>query len=850
MDSTTTAPLVPGARTPAHDGGRMLRPYQREAVDAIVAGLADGGRGQLHAACGAGKTFMSLTAATRLLPGNALIIVLAPSLSLVAQTVQAWQDAGAADTYLGVCYDSTVIDEATRLNDIHADTTTNPEGIAAWLGVTTGRRLIVGTYASADRLAQALRATGQPADLVIYDEAHHLTGRPDFVTRRVVGEEYLPARRRLFMTATPRVNDARAEWAGELSMSDRTVFGPVLYTYPWGTAIRDGYLDDYRIAVIGVRHRDVQEMLADTDHLYVERAGGPDLRTLAAQAVIAKAARRFGLRRILAFCPRLDAAREFTRTLPSLISRTPDGERPDGPVHADHVSGEMTHHQRDRVLGTLREPPGTGGWTVITNVRCLSEGVDVPAVDAVAFVHPKRSQVDIVQAVGRALRRSGTARGVATIIVPIVVPDSDEQIGDLDPGEYRTLWQVVRALRAHDESLGIELDSQRSHGSASNPQLPSRITVQLPPGAGDDAMKALTLMMVRQTTSVWWTGYGHARDYAEKHGDLLPLSTHRTPDGFALGTWLANARQHRRKGWLRPDRVAALDRIGMVWDTRNHTWEVLLRELRAYRRQYGDLLVPQTYVTPDGYPLGTRVNAARTRARRTPETVRAVLDDLGMVWDTRDLRWQELFGQAQRFAAEHGHLTVPKTYVTPDGYPLGVRLATARQKDRDGKLDPAERASLADIGLDFGNRKDHKWDEFLAACDRYTAVHGTLRTVRRDHIDETGYALGSRIMYYRALHKGTVKGGVPAERRAALDARGMLWEGHAPARDITPAEGETLRALPPGELPTVILRLLDEERVTQSSIADALNLARSAIGLDVRKFRATGHWPTRRKKHT
>ncbi|WP_371793058.1 Helicase associated domain protein [Streptomyces sp. NBC_01471] len=834
----------------------VLRPYQGEAVAAITTGLADGGRGQLHAACGSGKTLMSVISARELVPGSGLVIVLAPSLSLVAQTVTAWRTLSRIDAVLAVCSDDTVIDAPVHVEDIEGEVTTTPAEIKDWLCTHSGRRLVVGTYLSAHRLAEALTDQDVQADLLVLDEAHHLAGRIDYATRRVLDEAFLPARRRLFMTATPKIDEVRAETAvGLVSMSDTTVFGPVLYEYPWARAIREGYLDDYRVVVIGVTRAQLVQVLND-DRLLVDGPGAPDLRVLAAQAVIAQAARQYGLRRIIAFSSRLDAAAELTRTLPATLARLSAGSRPEGMVYAERVSGDMDHRQREKALASLRTPPGgPDGWTVLTNVRCLSEGVDVPTVDAIAFTHPKTSQVDIVQAVGRAVRRSGSEQGIATVIVPIVVPDSAEEVGDLDPGEYRVLWQVLRAMRAHDENLGIELDTQASHARSGNPQLPSRITVELPPGTSDDVLAGIKALTIKQVTSPWWEGFGHARAYFEVHGNLNVPSGYVTEDGFQLGRWVINARQHRRKGWLRPERIAALDSIGMVWNTAEVPWNRFLKELRSYRAQFGHVRVPQSYVSPTGYTLGSKINKTRTEPTRTPAAVRAVLDELGMIWDSRDLVWQEFFTACQEYVQEGGDLNSVKAgWKTKDGYTLGSRLKRYRTKWQQGTIDPAELASLEELGWrpDQGGRAG-AWARFLAAADRYVALHGSLKTVRKDYVDDEGYPLGSSVMYYRNLKNGTrSKNGrqaaVSPDRVRALNERGMAWESvwtTKPGRDATQDEARTLASLPPSGLGAEVMRLVDDLKVTQSSIAAALGMNRSQLNTKIQGYRKTGRWPMR-----
>ena len=341
----------------ATTGEVRLRPYQAEAVDAVAAGLRGGGRGQLHAACGSGKTLMAITAAGRVLPGDGLVVVLCAVPGAGGSVHRDWRLFSHADAVLAVCSDESVTDSAVHTADLTGDVTTDPGEIRAWLGLhRTGRRLVVSTYISAHRLAEALAGSGQTADFALFDEAHHLAGRPDFLTRRVLEDAFLPCRRRLYMTATPRIDDARAESVGALSMDDTQVFGPVLYSYPWSRAIREGYLDDYRIVVMGVTESQVQDLLTDDQHAYADQPGGIDLRVMAAQAIIAKAAAKYDLRRIIAFCHRLDLAREFAATMSSTVRRLPPGQRPEAPLHAERISGPPKADGSRSASRTRRSP--------------------------------------------------------------------------------------------------------------------------------------------------------------------------------------------------------------------------------------------------------------------------------------------------------------------------------------------------------------------------------------------------------------------------------------------------------------------------------------------------------------
>ncbi|MEW1912531.1 Helicase associated domain protein [Kitasatospora sp. NPDC085895] len=784
----TACPLPQPRRDPA-----PLRPYQREAVTAIVRGLAAGGPGQWHACCGSGKTLVAQRAAEQFLGPAGTVAVLAPSLSLVAQTLASWQHHTRTGPIrvLAVCSDDTVADAATHLADLTCPVTTDPAQIAAWLHTptATGLRLIVGTYASADRLAEAVRAT-TPLDLLVLDEAHHLTGRADQTTRRCVDRTHLPARRSLYLTATPRLENLQ-DTAPLLSMSDTTVFGPVLHSYPAARGIAEGYLEDYRIAVIGIPDRDARALLTDPAAEYIDRPGAPALQTVVAQAALIKARERYGLRRALTFHHRVDAAAEFARTLPATVARL--GQDPEA-LDAGHVHGEMPHQQRHRILTRLAAVPD-GRWAAVASARCLAEGVDVPAVDAVLFAHPKRSAVDIVQAVGRALRRHPDTDGPSTIIVPLVVPDTDGEIGDLDAGAYQTLWQVIRALRAHDEPLGVALDRQRSHASTSNPRLPGKISIVLPEGTSQHVIDQLTVLTVRQTTSPWWEQHARAAAWHAEHGHLdIPLR-HASADGAQLGQWLVQQRRFYRKGWLPADRITALEALGVVWDPADARWQQLLTAYRTWRQQHGHLDIPQhtTAPGPDGTVLQLggwiiKQRAAHRQGALAPERV-AALEEAGIAWDPYEAAWQRNVQAWLDHRAAHDGADVPQRHVTADGLRLGAWVSQMRAKRANGKL-PAHRAAELDA-LGFPWKGTPRWEPFLAAARTYHQQHGHLNPPPGTTVN--GLDLTTWLTRQRATHQA---GTLHPDLAAQLDALGIDWTPPEPADPFTTglAAARTYRA--------------------------------------------------------
>ncbi|MEV8544509.1 Helicase associated domain protein [Streptomyces sp. NPDC051572] len=700
-----------------------MRPYQQEAHQAIITGLTTGKLGQLHAACGSGKTFMALRAVEELVPGDGLIVVLAPSLALVAQILREWQEASMVEfRAMAVCSDEKVSDVPVRTADLEVPVSTDPAVIASWLG-GGGRRVIFGTYTSAARVGEGLRLADLEADALMCDEGHHLFGKRDAKRRQIVTDPtFLPHSRRLVMTATPNVTGWQAE--DSLSWQNEELFGPVLFRYSFARGIAEGYLKDYRLVVLGISDAEARALLADTASDYVD--GEIALRTVVAQAALAHARNTYGTERAITFHPRVQQAADFARTLPATVARLPGAKQPAGTVHATYISGAMDTAEREDIMAWLAQPPA-GGWTVVSNAQCLTEGVDVPAVDTIVFTHPSRSATKVTQAVGRAMRRSRHTASIATIIVPIILPDDTAEVDEeLDAGDFEALFEVVRALRAHDETFAAELDRERVNRSLrttrgqdaeepgeqepEGPGLPKRVTFHLPEGTSDRILNQLRLLTVRNTTSSWWEGYADAVAFRNENGHLNVPEKCPGASGRGLYAWLNTLRAHRRKGWVPQDRIDAMDRIGMEWEPLDARRQLLLSDARSYYQANGNLNLPNDHVTPEGRLLGSQFSALRVAYRegRLRQPLIDALNEMGMRWDPQAAQKQELLDACDRYRQRFGNLDVPVKFVDDEGYRLGTALSYARSvaqgtiKDRHGQprtLDAAHRAELERRGV-------------------------------------------------------------------------------------------------------------------------------------------------------
>lgn len=759
------------AHEAAGGSSRGLRAYQAAAVQAAVAELARGGRAQVQMACGTGKTLVAASVAARLAAGG-VTVVLVPSIALVAQMLREWRAGCPVDQALAVCSDRTAGRGGVSRADLAAPVSTDPEFIAKWITGTAGRALIAGTYDSAARIAAGLQLAGQEAELAVCDEAHHLAGPAGKVTAAALQPGALPARRFLFLTATPRIaTGARAD--GELavaSMDNQALFGRPVFTYPAGRAIADGWLKNYQLVVAAISDASAAAALEDSSSLAGEN--GVPLRMAAAQAALGMAVAELGLRRCVAFVPTIADARLFARTLASTLAMLPAGRRPPGPVSAGFVHGKMTAAQREIVLTRLQQPP-EGGWSVVANARCLTEGIDIPEIDSVLFAAPKDSVTDIVQAAGRPLRLSGET-DTAAIIVPALLP-GDSQAPDGSAGQWENVVRVVRALAAHDEDLAASLTASRLalRNGGPDPALPPRISVQAPPGTAARILQALQVRIISGTTSPWWEWHALLRQYQQQHGNADVPQNYRAPDGRPLGHWLSHQRRDHARQALAAERAAALEELGVTWSLYEAAWQRGLAHAAAYHAAHGHLDVPHNWTSEDGFGLYQWLTDQRRdlRAGTLDPGRGAQLAALGSTLQTKSqAAFQRGLHALDAYIAEHGHARVHRHYIAADGYRLGGWVSNKRTTRE--RLSPADKAALDQRGM-IWDASAASFADGLTHLDAYIAEHGHAR-VHRHYIAPDGYRLGGWVRRQRQRRTNPGPGQPLSDAElSALSTRGI-----------------------------------------------------------------------------
>ncbi|WP_297742127.1 DEAD/DEAH box helicase [uncultured Tessaracoccus sp.] len=493
-----------------------LRPHQRTAIEKISEGFEKQDRGQWISACGTGKTFTSLKLTEAMAErngGSLRVLFLAPSISLVSQSLREWTAQATTDLRpFVVCSDTKASRAAEDIapHDVPLPATTDPQTLRDRLAAgkrAAGITVVFSTYQSLSVVAEA-QALGVPEfDLILCDEAHRTTGvtlsgedESHFV--RVHDQQFIRGKKRLYMTATPRmfgdaVKTKAADHSAELtSMDDLALFGPVFHRLGFGEAVENGLLTDYKVAVLMVTEEQmagpIQSMMAD-DNLEIPLDDAAKImgawNTLAKRTHPGDAAPAFSpgetpMKRAVAFLPNIKSSKRVADAFEDVVRASRHDADEILVTEARHVDGTMNAMVRADELAWLKAPVPDGECRILTNARCLSEGVDVPALDAVMFLSPRNSAVDVVQSVGRVMRKA-PGKDCGYIILPVAVPVGVEPSEALkDNKRFKVVWDVLNALRAHDDRFEAIVQSIQLNGGKDDS---GKVIVDAPDLTGGDA---------------------------------------------------------------------------------------------------------------------------------------------------------------------------------------------------------------------------------------------------------------------------------------------------------------------------------------------------------------------------
>lgn len=535
IDWSTYSLDDPGEQQVGYKPHKELRPHQDIAITRTLKGLQKDDRGQLIMACGTGKTFTAIRLAEKFAEqngGHARVLFMVPSLALMSQSISEFSNEieGPFHAY-AVCSDSKVGREKKRgganadladlrVEDLQLPATTDGAELAAAMNANPldeGLEVVFSTYHSIDAVSAAQAAGVGEFDLIICDEAHRTTGvtladesESNFV--KIHDDKWVAGRKRVYMTATPKIfNEDTKFQASEkaavlCSMDDVDTFGVPFYRIGFGEAVEKGLLTDYKVLVLGVSESQIatsfQNLLADESN---ELAIDDVAKLVGCWNGLAK--RRSGeleasfgddlapMKRAVAFSRSIKDSQKIEREFEDLVrinlrNRENDDPTDDLGVQVRHIDGGFNAQSRAELLNWLKQEPNEEGpiCRILTNARCLTEGVDVPNLDAVLFLNPRNSMVDVIQAVGRVMRRA-EGKKYGYIILPIAIPDGMSTAQALsDNKRYKVVWQVLQALRAHDERMDATI--HQIELNASDPESIIVQTVDLAPKKEKDSIGA------------------------------------------------------------------------------------------------------------------------------------------------------------------------------------------------------------------------------------------------------------------------------------------------------------------------------------------------------------------------
>lgn len=469
---------------------KNLRDHQIKALEAAQNHFKDNDRGKMIMACGTGKTFTSLRITEKLTGKGKFVLYMVPSLALMSQTIREWKNDCSEDfEAFSACSDKKIgkqkpsDDEIiVNLNELSFPATTNSKKLADEIKKADSSKLIVvfSTYQSIDVVSKAQNEHGlRKFDLILCDEAHRTTGatlsgenESHFV--RIHNDDHIAGKKRLYMTATPKIYGEKAKQKADqgeaelASMDDSEVYGETFYFFGFNDAVEKDLLTDYKVVILAI---DEEKVSATLQKSFEE---GSELKLDEATKIIGcyKALAKVGfeqnkigkkkvnpIKRVLAFTQSINISKiiqsEFKNVVDDYLLNQKDEEKfkVDLDIEIEHVDGTFSADKRNEKINWLKEDTEKNNCRILTNVKCLSEGVDVPTLDAIMFLHPRKSQIDVVQSVGRVMRKA-PQKDMGYVIIPITVAPGIAPERALNNSErYRVVWQILNALRSHDERM-------------------------------------------------------------------------------------------------------------------------------------------------------------------------------------------------------------------------------------------------------------------------------------------------------------------------------------------------------------------------------------------------------------
>ena len=704
------------------------QPHQDEAIRDILVTLNDDDRATALMACGTGKTLVALWVSEQMDCQN--ILILLPSLTLVRQTLHEWlrETQWQHLSYLCVCSDPTVASkelDSIKVNqsDLDFAVTSENSTVKQFLSqCTDGVRILFSTYQSAHIVAEGMD-NDYRFDLGIFDEAHKTAGREGKMFGFALKDYNLSIKKRLFLTATPRhynlnKRDEEGDFDLVYSMDNPDIYGKVAHTLSFAKAARQDIICNYKVLISVVTSEKVNKEMLKRGEVLIN-GDVVNAQQIASQIAFKEAINKYNIRRIFTFHKSVKTAETFT-------GKGPEGIRTQLPeFNTFHVNGTIPTAKREGIMNEFKY----SDYSVISNARCLTEGVDLPAVDMVAFMSPKRSRVDIVQATGRAMRKDphNPDKTFGYILVPLYLElTTNESVDDaVYKAKFEEVWNVLQALQEQDEVLADIIRQMQEDKGKGREQKGDDFGEIVDILGVDISLKTLqesiTAVCIDKLGFAWDLRYGELIKYKKKFGDCNVPSN--WPNNKQLGTWVSTQRRNYRKGRLKDVRIKRLEEIGFVWNPIESHWEEMFEALKEYKKIRGDLNVHKDQWI-NNLPIGEWLTTQRANYRNKTLSEDRIkrLEDIGLVWkedlseEERPMIWEEMLEALKEYKEEHGDCDVHSTW--SENKQLAYWVTMQRIKYKSNNLSGDRIRRLEEIGFEW-EPDEFVWKKMFEALKEY-----------------------------------------------------------------------------------------------------------------------------------
>ena len=701
-------------------------PYQVEALTNIANHLKVNDRGTVVMACGTGKTLIALWAVEQSKAKS--ILVLVPSLTLLQQTLEEWSvhnSWGKDFSYLCVCSDPSV---NLRNDEIEIDPSdvpfridTDPEIVRRYLAQDNGKtKIVFSTYQSSQVVSLATKGEFE-FDYAVFDEAHKTTGSSGGRFALGLKDENISIKKRLFLTATPKhykikkssqIENFNADDFVSASMDDESIYGKRVHTLTFSEAATREIICPYKVVISLIDKQQVDDFSLKNGITLVE---GDSVRAkwVASQIAVSSAIKHTNATKVITFHSRVKTAREFASDDIFGIKKFVDN------FEVFHVHGKQKSNERKDTISRFRK----ASRSIITNAKCLTEGVDVPAVDMVAFVDPRHSKIDIVQAVGRAMRKPrGGNKMMGYIVIPIFAENTnDESIEkSIKTENYEDIALILNALLEIDNEL-FEfvqfLKEEKGKNEVTNTSFFGEKFEIIGPFINlEELAKVISINVLDQLGGTWNEWFGRLVKFKEQNGHCNVPQIYETSTEHKLGWWVTTQRRQKLKSMLSENRVNRLNEIGFIWTGikgggKSNLWDDNFQSLLKFKEREGHLNVENGHFE-DGFNLSDWVKNQRRSKRgtgrgRLDEDRIKKLNGIGFDWDPLKNNWDNYFNALEVFKKREGHLNISENHIE-NGLKIRGWLNSQKHRKNLGKISTERILRLENLGVAWSKLNTNK----------------------------------------------------------------------------------------------------------------------------------------------